>query len=490
MPRRMGRGGSGAGPLPTRRASTSSALGADFRRQVGAAAPAQPAPRPTALDQWHVAIQDVPVGPIKRDEITRKMAAGAITAESLAWREGFDDWRPIRDIPELSVLLRQRRPVAPPRPAIGRGAGRSRPGARSSRPSSRPGARESSRPAARSNVVPIGGRLGAAPAPPPTPEEEIFAEAEPTRISEGFPPGFLEEAQMVEAGLEAAPASQGMAVMSPDVVANPFAGGAEASSPGVEPGFRAARPPSRQSVFSSLPVGAWIAFVGAAAFGVAFAVMLAAKMFTGSGQAPAAAAQAPTATAPSKPSPQLVLPSAQTAAPEQPAEGPEQPGTTRVAHAGAVRRHLAGTGAEATPTSRHGKQLSADQRALIAQMGADDGSGGNLGAIANRAFDLHQRQHTGQTLNAQQLTSVVSRNRPGLQRCYETAIRGMGAPPAVRLDVDLTVGTSGMVTHVRARGNDVSGLVDCVQGAVRRWHFPNAGDSTQTSFPVVFQPGA
>jgi predicted Zn finger-like uncharacterized protein len=85
-----------------------SPLGADFR------AAAQHAPSATVgpPDEWHVAIDDQPIGPIHRDEVARKIAAGAAGPDSLAWREGLDDWMPIRDIPELFVLCRTAGPAS------------------------------------------------------------------------------------------------------------------------------------------------------------------------------------------------------------------------------------------------------------------------------------------------------------------------------------------------------------------------------------------
>jgi predicted Zn finger-like uncharacterized protein len=162
-------GGSNVGPHPTASSRTTGrgALGADFRRNVGAAA--EPPRAVTPLDQWHVAINDVPVGPMKRDEISRKIAAGAVTGESLAWREGFDDWRPLREIPELAALMRRATQADSDRPPA-RGAPRApAPRAPAPRPAgastARPVSPASVRPAARSNVVAIGGRLGASAAP-------------------------------------------------------------------------------------------------------------------------------------------------------------------------------------------------------------------------------------------------------------------------------------------------------------------------------------
>src|SRR4051812_1276901 len=123
-----GRGGSGAHvqpkpprapgiPAPPARALTRSqppsALSADFRRHV--AAPPEVPQRSAPYDLWHVAIQDVPVGPMTRDELARKIDAGAVTPESLCWREGMDDWRPLGDLPELAQLLRRPRDASRPR---------------------------------------------------------------------------------------------------------------------------------------------------------------------------------------------------------------------------------------------------------------------------------------------------------------------------------------------------------------------------------------
>lgn len=79
------------------------------------AAPALPEPTdddPLALPKlesgepvWHVAIHEVPIGPVPLAEIERKIAIGAVTAESLCWREGLDDWKPLGEIPELAALL-------------------------------------------------------------------------------------------------------------------------------------------------------------------------------------------------------------------------------------------------------------------------------------------------------------------------------------------------------------------------------------------------
>ncbi len=116
-----------------------SPLGADFQMQV--ASNQRPQAPVLTLDEWHVGINDVPVGPMRRDEVARKLASGVITLDSLAWREGLDDWLPIGRIPELAML------VAPP-PALGLPP---------------PPPAMLTQPAQRADMLPLGGRAGAGP---------------------------------------------------------------------------------------------------------------------------------------------------------------------------------------------------------------------------------------------------------------------------------------------------------------------------------------
>lgn len=64
--------------------------------------------------EWHVSINDVPIGPIRLEEMAHKVDAGAVSEYSLVWREGLDEWRPLATVPELMSLLYQRRSSGPP----------------------------------------------------------------------------------------------------------------------------------------------------------------------------------------------------------------------------------------------------------------------------------------------------------------------------------------------------------------------------------------
>lgn len=186
--------GIGTGPV-------ASPLGADFAHQMAA-----PVPAAAAHEEWHVAIHDTPVGPMRRDEVARKIATGAIDRESLAWREGMDDWLAIRHIAELAVLFSPSGGVgAPPPPAA----------ALSVPP-----------PSARGDMAPIGGRNVVAvedyATPDPDPELPAVAVATMAPVSaeaapSGKQPGWAQMFALVSGGafILAAGALLGVRVLAP-----------------------------------------------------------------------------------------------------------------------------------------------------------------------------------------------------------------------------------------------------------------------------------
>jgi hypothetical protein len=89
-------------------------------------------------------------------------------------------------------------------------------------------------------------------------------------------------------------------------------------------------------------------------------------------------------------------------------------------------------------------------------------------------------------LDGDGVRATVTTNKPRLQRCYERAIRGQQSPPAVRLDVTITVAASGRVKAVDAAGSAPGGLAECVEASVRRWRFPASAEGGPAKFPIVF----
>lgn len=552
-------GGSSVGASPSRPRSAAtgslaghpspSSLGADFRR--GSLAPeSRPEARTSVLDQWHVAINDVPVGPMRREEVSRKIATGAVSAESLAWREGFDDWRPVRDIPELAALLRKAEPLpnrSMPGPRGATGAGARLAASSPSRLGARPAASATSTAAAAraGNVVPIGGRHGgAAPAldefeslegdqdqdeatqvasaadlgllaltakpeakatpkapekpraperrdptgparpAPPRPKNDVFA---PKPVA--APPAEVAPPSPVDDGLPP--------LVSPSLPPpEPAAAFAPMPAPAAAPIAPVASIPAQRADEKrrrGLPVGAWMGIAGAMAFGVVFALMAAQRMFPAAATAPATATVVPPAapTGPVEAPLELdpVVDPPETETPPVAEETPETPPatapttTTGGSPRGTTTGRTTGTGGTgSTPSSGGSPALSADFARL-----ADDSSGPRtFDSEATRRSLGDSASSSGSELTSEQISHVVTRERAGLQRCWETAIRGMRETPTVRMDIDLTIGSSGTVTAANARGPSVGTLTDCIERSVRRWRFPTSSGTSRTSFPIVF----
>jgi predicted Zn finger-like uncharacterized protein len=81
------------------------ALAAAFGALVTAPKPAADAAMPA--DEWYVGINDVVVGPIRLGELRAKAASGAVQGDSLVWRDGLADWRPLRTVPELVAVVEE-----------------------------------------------------------------------------------------------------------------------------------------------------------------------------------------------------------------------------------------------------------------------------------------------------------------------------------------------------------------------------------------------
>ncbi len=466
-----------------------STLGSDFRKQVQERQAPPPPPPPPSADQWHVAINDVPVGPIRKAEIHRKIQAGAVNGESLCWREGFDDWRPLKEVTELSTLLRQP-PPAPPKPAsLGRGIQRhgSRPRIRLGRSSVPAPTGASSRPSARSNVVPIGGRLGAAAAPAIEPEPDDLA-GDPTRVSE---PHFDQDSAAAAGSAEDSVKPVAVAT-APAAIDDPFGSQDDLASSrqddlALVPGGGGAlhldsalAPPPRRG----LPVGAWIGIAGAGAFGITLAVIIGLR-FVFPPEPVAVAPAAPSVPEPDmviEPMPEEILDEVLVEEPveEEAAPGEEDAAPSRPESSGAQARR---------PTPRMSdSHLSEEEQRRLQQAGLG-GGGPNLTGLS-MGFNTGSTGSRGGELSEAQIASVVSRNRPQLRRCYETAVRGNPEPPSIRVNISVQIAATGRVSSVRAQSSgSLPGLNECVQGTVRRWVFPRSGGATPLTFPVVFSGG-
>lgn len=336
--------------------------------------------------------------------------------------------------------------------------------------------------------MPIGGRRGAAAAS--SVEEEADLD-EQTVVAASPLPTFEAPTSPAASGAAAASGQFTSEVSdpfsapvvpeqaTPAVPQQPVA--APAAAPAPAPATQAARGPG------GLPVGAWIAIAGAMAFGVVLAFFVGMNFL----RPPAQPVAANTTAAPAVPAPAPAVvqtPEAEVEIVEPDSEEfePEEEEETGGGETSRRSRSRSSSSSKSSKTSKS-DNLTAEQRAMLERMAGSGSSGANL--AIKRGSSSSGSSGSGEGLNAQQLGGVVRKNRPALQRCYESAIRGMGDPPAIRMDVRVSVGMSGKVTSARVTGNDTGGLSRCIESTVRRWRFPTSGNTTETSFPVVFQPG-
>lgn len=214
---------SGLGPRAPGKPSEApkSSLASAFNKQVTSPqpkvdeAPAESSGGPDVpAEEWYVAIDDVPVGPIRLTELRAKYSQGLALDDSLVWREGYEEWRPLRTLPDLYRVVKEEvsGALVPPR---GGSLLPSRPTARSSAPTA-PGRAASpsprpvsSTPAARGgNVIPFVQPRGGAAAARKFEEED----QEATQIAQSpFAPQKPEPQPKVVADPFAAPTANAIA---------------------------------------------------------------------------------------------------------------------------------------------------------------------------------------------------------------------------------------------------------------------------------------
>jgi predicted Zn finger-like uncharacterized protein len=403
-------------------------------------------------DQWYVAINGVPVGPVRIAEVRRKAALGAVSEDSLVWQDGLDEWRPLRLFPELAASVREAmsRTSRPPS-ADARGSlpppPPTRPPSRSVPPpafASRmapPRGLASPSPfiAPRSNVVPFMSRLATAERLEPVPHERVSPVPGPP-VSHAKP-------------------------VSPSIVPDPFAGAPAAMAPapgGPSPAF-IIPPELRRS-----PPWTQLAMIAAAtAFGITAAIIWLSRP-SGPPPAPvvwpASGPQSAVTTASSIPPP--ILPAAT-------AEAPESAQTAAPPVARVTASPRGGSPPPAATASGTGRSLDLHSLAQSAPA---------ITPTDEPASDA-PKSAAGQSLTEGQVQQVIAAHRTAVGRvCWE---RNPSAKTAVGVNVILTVGADGSAQSVGASG-DESSVAKCVENEVRGWRFPATGSSQRTTFSIKF----
>lgn len=521
-PRRSSAASRRVSSAPPAAATAVSAASSAFLGQEQALTP--PVPRTAAatfgagteIPVWHVSVNDVPIGPIRLEEMGHKIDAGAVSEYSLVWRDGLEEWRPLATVPELMSLLHTRRHSGPPP----RSTFSSMPPFAETRVSLSESSPAAAIPASMHTAAPI--------------TDEIQPLADALQPDDEFESGLDARSQ------PAAPfAADGSFDSSPQLGSYsglPPSPDDEVAIPSVppEPAAVATAPDHRVSLGVWALILAVIVFAGVAGF-LAFerfgdrimnellgsnATHRIAKREARPVPAPTteeagAEAQAPQATAatmatdteavepdsadttggdPAAQSEQDLgadPPNEEASAGEaeaalvpppdpkddQPKIAPARP-LKPIARRKRRPRPVAAAAKPAAPTN----EVSEAEQKILEEF--DSRTEAAPAQIAVREPD--GAQSAKPALDGDAVRQTVAANKPKLQRCYERAIRGQTGSAAVRLDVSVTVAPSGRVKKVTSTGDGPGGLAECIEASVRRWRFPESSEGGPAKFPLVF----
>ena len=490
------------------KAANPSALAGAFQRTV-AGAPAssmRPAQNPDdsqALDMlsasanpWYVAINGVPVGPVRLSELRRKAQSGIVTESSLVWQEGVEEWRPVKTFPELAQIVREAaasgRPSLVSSPPAGMSGERAsqvpaapqgnapRPAASAS--ASRAPAAPRAPIAARSNVVAIGSRSAAAEQIEEMDFEAddrdkttvdtshspsaLAAVATATRSSLIAPdpfavppaaatqPGNFGGTMVMPGGPSAsiAPAAPivvgGLAPNMVNAVSNPY----RSQSPSIAPA------PRREINWTVMAL-----LFAAVAFGITAAIVIFSR------QPVIVQTVAPTAPPASVAPP----PSTSISAADLPPPSSAEPTDSSSVAAATPDKGGASHPSGKAPTGSSAKAVDPSIAALLnGERGGPSVRSGGGGPSAGTA-----------ALSGSEIEAVVNNRKVGVKRtCWD---RNSSSLASANVTCHVTIAANGTVQSSQADGSDPV-VAKCIETQVKSWTFPPSSGPTQVNLPFHF----
>jgi predicted Zn finger-like uncharacterized protein len=462
-----------------------------FARAAIAPEPAAPAIAP---DGWYVGISGTPFGPASLDAIREKCRSGEIHADSLVWRDGQGEWKPLRTFPALFAMFNDVNGVDDP-PTTDNVVN---PG--NAVNAARVASLASNVPAATPTPAPYTAPAAPEPEPPPPSEPPYAVSAFSSPNGRGsaatavLTDVFPDRAGNPFAALGLQQSGGAAPDAAPDlgILADPFAAPAPAPAPTTPPPGPAPLSPKAPSSpdgaggFASGTGGAPVdidesvvprrrnpphplayAFIAfAAVFGGVAAYVLLAKP-----QQIVVVQTTPSATV------AAVQPSIDK--PQASVEAVVGEPTTDSSGAAVVRPGVPGTG---------GPRPKASSTANAAPI---DTSGFTSTIPGPSTAQVPPPPVSGSQLSAGEIQGVVAQNQSIVKRkCWQPALesRAANAPTNARVNGAITIGASGNVESASASGGerDFPGLSSCIASRMKNWKFPPSSGSTPVNVPFVF----
>jgi glutamine synthetase type III len=120
------------------------------------------------------------------------------------------------------------------------------------------------------------------------------------------------------------------------------------------------------------------------------------------------------------------------------------------------------------------------------------GCGSTAGKTAPGLQAATDPLHDVKAVSRGQISAVVRNkaNQAALKSCYERALKMDNHLTRSRVDVTVSVGTSGAVQRVvtKAPSSFIS-VESCIQRAVKHWVFPRGAEEYAVNFPLIMQGG-
>jgi len=409
-----------------------------------------------AGEEWYVGINGVPLGPVRLSTLRQKAQQGVIDEDSVVWREGFEEWLPLRTFPELVVLVRESRDA----------------GSRASFLPSPPQAHSLSQPA-QSHPVPAAVPMAPLAAPAGRPGAAAEIEQEPATIIASSLEGLAAIGQVTSDPFAPGLAAPGPVTPAPGIVGVPIHDATE-----MDEG-------ARRSLVDDIAVGvrkqvrlhpaAYVLIAIAFGFGATGAIVF----FTNDrSPAPPPTIQVVTVAAPT------VVPTGDTAPAVSVAMNTEPDKGTPGARPGGGLPSGNGTKTnDKVDTPEPDDKGSTPRKVGLGDGPSTDGPsvGGPSGGPGG---------NLPQQLDQSDIERVVAAHRVSVKRgCWEPALqsRDPKAPKSAKVTVSISIGPSGNVSSASASGGSgFPGLSSCVSSKVRSWKFPPSGGTSQANIPFAF----
>jgi predicted Zn finger-like uncharacterized protein len=446
-------------------------------------------PAPQDIEEWHLSVDGVPSGPFHMDSLARRIIVERTAGdqELFVWRDGFDDWVPPRDVPEVRASVERLRPGLPASFWGTPETARSQPQAAAPPDEAldfmdEPPTLAVGRKAPREVTAPLfKNGTGSTPAP----SSQATSPEANNAISAAL--ASLEEAELPGAGADERGA--------PDVQFNIGEPSQLIDLRALAGAVRPAEPPTSESqvvlpgvpdlqameVPHDLPPVPPVLVVSGPApaapnrylkLGLSLAVALCVVLMgtvvyliiSRGGSGPSGDKRANGKAVTDRPinvqdDPQRVKEAGGDAAAKKNGKRPVK----LPAAAAGKGQHMSGNAATLAKLYQEGGEKSPPVP------GTQPGTGLSGGGISTA-----------------ELREVINRNKKSLQICYDRHLKHDESLRQARIDVNVKVGLSGMVTHVAIPGPvGNSELGTCMKETIRRWHFPASDEEYEVPFPLL-----